>query len=204
MPNASSDRHKEAEVHLAKKDPVMRELIRRYGPCVITPHTRYFSSLCSAIISQQLSVKVAARIEERFNALFRAKNPTPQQVLNQPLSELRSVGLSERKAQYMQSLAEHFVDGRINTRRLQRLSDAEVIEALTEVHGIGKWTAEMFLIFTLGRPDVFSVGDYGLRTASAKLYNLATPAEIEAHATRWSPYRSVASWYLWRSLENYE
>ncbi len=192
----------DAERFLSKNDKIMAQLIKQYGPCSLTAHTKYFDSLCSAIISQQLSVKVAATIEKRFRMLFTKSSPTPHELLSLSIAELRTVGLSAQKATYMHSLAQHFDDGHINTRLLKKMSDEDIITALTHIHGIGKWTAEMFLIFTMGRPDVFSVGDYGLRTAVSRLYGQNTPKEINSFAERWSPFRSTASWYLWRSLDN--
>jgi DNA-3-methyladenine glycosylase II len=194
--------HTAAETYLSKKDKHLKKLIAKHGPCKIKPHSKYFVSLCDAIISQQLSVKASATIERRFHELFSKGQATPKETIQYSAEQLRSVGVSNQKAKYLISLAEHFLDGTINPLQLKRLSDEEIIAALTAVKGIGKWTAEMFLIFTLGRPDVFSVGDLGLRNAVKKLYNIHTHNEIEEFAERWKPHRSVASWYLWRSLEN--
>ncbi len=194
--------HTEAEKYLRKRDPILASLIKKHGPCTIVPSTNYFGSLCSAIISQQLSVKVAATIEKRFLMLFDKSKPKAEETLALNIAELRSVGLSEQKAKYMHSLAEHFAEARIKPRSFRSMSDEQIIEALCAVHGVGRWTAEMFLMFTLARPDVFSFGDYGLRTAMGKLYSLETKTQILEKAQEWAPYRSVASWYLWRSLEN--
>ena len=194
--------HSIAETYLAKKDKHLKKLIAKHGHCKIKPHTKYFVTLCDAIISQQLSVKASATIESRFHALFGKGSATPEETIKFSTEELRAVGVSNQKAKYLISLAEHFLDGTINPHKLKRLSDEEVIAALTTVKGIGKWTAEMFLIFSLGRPDIFSVGDLGLRNAVKNIYGIEKYDEIERHAERWKPHRSVASWYLWRSLEN--
>ncbi len=194
--------YQQAEKTLSRLDPVLAAVIKRYGPCTLKPNKRYFASLCSAIISQQLSVKVAATIEKRFRALLGGAEPQPEMIPLLDDEVLRSAGLSFQKIKYLRSLAEHFDNGHINPRRFRSMSDEQIVELLTEVHGIGRWTAEMFLIFSLGRPDVFSVGDYGLRKAVTLLYGHESHEAILRHSENWKPHRSIASWYLWRSLDN--
>ena len=160
----------------------------------------YFVALCRSIISQQLASKAAATIYARFRDLFpRGKNPDAATLLNLREPELRACGLSRQKTRYLRALAEEFHDGKLGGVRFSRLSDEEVVQLLTELPGIGVWTAEMFLIFALGRLDIFSVGDLALRTGVQRVAGkVLTAAEIEKVANGWSPYRSVASLYLWK------
>jgi DNA-3-methyladenine glycosylase II len=190
--------------HLAKADPALGAIVRRVGPCGLAPRRDYFVLLCKAIFNQQLSVKVAAVLFARFRDQFPQKRPTPPLVLKflgggpEPV---RRVGLSRQKAAYLRDLAQHFVDGRIPTRKLSRMEDEAVVEALVAVNGIGRWTAEMFLMFVLNRPDVLPVDDLGLREGVREIYRLAerpTPSEVTALAEPWRPYRSIATWYVWR------
>jgi DNA-3-methyladenine glycosylase II len=198
--------------YLSRADPVIAGLIEQVGPCLIRPRRDYFPTLCRAIFSQQISTKIAAILYERFCALFPGKRPTPAAVLAAFLggtaeSAVRACGLSRQKKLYLIDLARHFADGRIPTRRLPRMNDDQVIEALTAVHGIGRWTAEMFLMFVLNRPDVLPVDDFGLRQAVKLFYRLReTPdaARTRRIGKNWSPWRSVATWYLWRGLERYQ
>ncbi len=200
-----------AERTLARRDPILRELIRRHGGCTIRPHARYFETLVSAIVSQQLSTRAAETIFNRLRALFNPDHPrrapVPANILATPDETLRGVGLSFQKIGYLRDLATRVERRELRLNRLPELTDEEVVAALTSVKGIGVWTAQMFLIFSLGRLDVFPVGDLGVRKAIQNCYGLdALPvaAEMEAVAVtrRWAPWRSVASWYLWRSLEN--
>ena len=191
--------------HLRKVDPVMRRVIDRVGPCTLHPRRDYFVVLCKAIFTQQISTAVATILFGRFRDLFPARRPTPQRVAevlgNGDADVLRKCGLSRQKAAYLQDLSRHFIDGRIPTRRLGRMSDEAVIESLVEVKGIGRWTAEMFLIFTLNRPDVLPVDDLGLREGARDLYGLPErpgAKQLTDLGERWRPYRSVATWYVWR------
>ncbi len=191
--------------HIRKSDPVMGRVIERVGPCTLHPRRDYFVVLCKAIFTQQISTAVATVLFGRFRDLFPARRPTPARVLaaleGSDPELLRRCGLSRQKAAYLQDLSRHFVDGRIPTRRLGRMDDEAVIDALVEVKGIGRWTAEMFLIFTLNRPDVLPVDDLGLREGVRAVYGLTerpgagTVTEI---AERWRPWRTIATWYLWR------
>lgn len=165
----------------------------------------YFVALSQAIVSQQLAVKAAATIFARFRRLFPRSRPTPEALLKLSLEALRGAGLSGQKSSYLRDLAHHFSTGEIPARRITRMTDEEVIAALTRVKGVGVWTAEMFLIFVLNRPDVWPVDDLGVRKAAQRLFGL--PALPDAKtlnrlAEPWRPYRTVAAWYLWRSLEN--
>lgn len=128
--------------------------------------------------------------------------PTPQQILNMPDETMRAAGISFQKISYIKSVADAFISDLIDVQKIQRMSDEEVITALTQIRGVGKWTAEMILIFTLGRPDIFSVDDLGIRNAITKLYGITDKKEMTKLAENWKPYRSTACWYLWRSLEN--
>lgn len=199
---------KRAERMLARRDPAMRLLIRKYGQCGISPHTRYFETLVESVISQQLSTKAAATIYRRFKELYApARFPRPAQIAATPDEQLRGVGISMQKVSYIKDLATKAEDGALKLSRLSRLPDQEAIDMLTQVKGIGVWTAHMFLIFSLGRLDILPVGDLGIRKAIQLTYGLqAMPEapEMERLAVErgWAPYRSVASWYLWCRLDN--
>nr|MBI3613982.1 DNA-3-methyladenine glycosylase 2 family protein [Nitrospirota bacterium] len=195
--------HVAASRHLAKADPILGRIIARVGPCQLRPSPRYFITLCDSIISQQLSGRVAEVIFERFACLYPCRRPTPRAVAGTPMARLRSVGLSAQKAAYLKDLAKGFLDGRIRTGGLKRQSNEEIVDALVSVHGIGRWTAEMFLIFSLNRLDVLPVDDLGIRKAVQRWYGFKTlPAArtIRRVGRPWHPYETIASWYLWRSL----
>jgi DNA-3-methyladenine glycosylase II len=192
---------------LMRRDPVMRELIRQHGACGLADnqHTDPYKALVHSIMSQQLSTKAAATIARRFNELFGGTFPTPQQVLAMPEEKLRSVGLSGMKVSFVRDLARRIDDGSLRLDALDAMTDEEVIDALTEVKGIGRWTAEMFLMFRLHRPDVLPVGDLGIVNAIKKQYRLRkvpTPERMIQLGESWRPYRSIACWYLWASLDN--
>jgi DNA-3-methyladenine glycosylase II len=165
----------------------------------------HFRSLVVAIVNQQLSGKAADTILKRFVALFPGgKFPTPEQVLKMPVAKMRKAGLSRMKVNFLKDLSRKVLDGTVDFKKMPRWTDEEVIAHLTQVKGIGRWTAEMFLMFSLGRDDVFSYGDLGLRNAMQKLYGLKkhpTPAQAEKIAAQWRPYRTLASRYLWASLD---
>jgi DNA-3-methyladenine glycosylase II len=185
---------------------VLRDLIRRHGACGLadSQHADPFVALVHAIISQQLSTKAAATIAARFDALHGGV-PTPDRVAATPDDTLRGVGLSGQKLAYIRDLCRRVADGSLPLHTLDRMTDAEVVEALTEVKGVGRWTAEMFLMFRLHRPDVLPVGDLGIVKAVQKAYRLRsqpTPDRLVRLGESWRPYRSVACWYLWASLDN--
>ena len=185
-------------------DPILNKLATIYPPPTFEDRSEFlFERLTDAIISQQLSVKAADTIFERFKKLFHSQNfPTPKQVLRLQEEKIRSAGISYAKISYIKSIAHAFNDGLINIQELKQMNDEEVIKNLTKLKGVGKWTAEMILIFTLQRPDVFSLGDLGLRRSIEKLYNISDVKKVEKLSQTWKPYRSTACWYLWRSLEN--
>ena len=193
-----------AERHLSQVDPQLAAVIRRVGPCTLSPRRDYFVALCKAIFSQQLSTVVAAVLFKRFCKLFPGGRPTPALVLEalqRDPQTLRNCGLSRQKTAYLKDLAEHFVSNRIPTRKLGKMEDQAVIDALVAVNGVGRWTAEMFLIFVLNRPDVLPVDDLGLRVGAGELRGLKarpTPKEVIALGEIWRPYRSIATWYIWR------
>jgi DNA-3-methyladenine glycosylase II len=191
---------------LARRDPVLRDLMRQYGDCGMADrqHTDPFKALVHAIISQQLSTKAASTIARRFAELF-GGFPGPAQVASMPDARLRSVGLSGQKISYLRDLCSRIEDRSLPLSALDSMADEDVIEALTQVKGIGRWTAEMFLMFRLHRPDVLPLGDLGIVKAVQKAYRLRkvpTPDRLERIGESWRPYRSVACWYLWASLDN--
>jgi DNA-3-methyladenine glycosylase II len=191
---------------LARRDPILRELMRAHGPCGLSArqHADPFKALTRAIVGQQLSAKAAATIFSRFEALFDTF-PTPAQVLAVSDDRLRGVGLSTQKLGYLRDLCRRIVEGELPLDVFDRLDDEAVIERLTQVKGIGRWTAEMFLIFRLQRPDVLPVGDLGIVRAVQRAYKLRkapSPDRLTRIGEAWRPYRSVACWYLWASLNN--
>ena len=195
-----------ALTHLTAVDPVMARLISERGPLQLTPTDEYFFTLLDAIASQQLSSKAAATIVSRIRALLpEGEPPAPDAVLALPDEALRSAGLSWKKVSYVKDLAQRVHSGELDLGHISQMDDEEIIKALVAVKGIGRWTAEMFLIFSLARPDVLAVDDYGLQVAMKRLYNLddlPKPAAMREIAEPWLPYRSYASLYLWRSLDN--
>lgn len=191
---------------LARRDPVLRDLMRRYGPCGLanSQHADPFRALIRAIISQQLSTHAAATIARRFDALY-AGMPTPTAVATTTDAQLRGVGLSPQKIRYIRDLCARIEEGSLPLSAIEAMTDEEVIAVLTQVKGIGRWTAEMFLMFRLHRPDVLPVGDLGIVKAVKRAYRLRTlpsPTRLTRLGEAWRPYRSVACWYLWASLEN--
>jgi DNA-3-methyladenine glycosylase II len=191
---------------LSRRDPVLRELMRMHGPCGLAArqHANPFKALVRAIVGQQLSAKAAATIFSRFEALFDTF-PTPAQVLAVSDDRLRAVGLSAQKLAYLRDLCRRIEQGQLPLDVLDHLDDEAVIERLTSVKGVGRWTAEMFLIFRLQRPDVLPLNDLGIIKAVQRAYKLRKAPSAD-RLTRigeaWRPYRSVACWYLWASLNN--
>jgi DNA-3-methyladenine glycosylase II len=189
--------------HLKKCDPVLCAIIESVGAYRIEYGPPEFHSLAEAIIYQQLHGKAAVTIFNRFTAL--AGEPlTPQGILKLTDEQLRSVGLSKQKSTYVKDLAAKTASGLLDFSKLHEIPDDEVIKHLTQVKGIGVWTAQMFLMFSLKRPDVLPTGDYGVQAAMKKHYRkrkMPTPKDMEKIARAWAPYRSVACWYLWRSLD---
>jgi DNA-3-methyladenine glycosylase II len=199
--------HKHKLAHLSKSDPVLRKVIKKIKLRNRARRDDYFESLVVAIVNQQLSGKAAATILKRFVALFPGRGkkfPTPKQVLKMPVPKMRKAGLSKMKVSFLKDLSKKFLDGTVDVKKIDTWSDEEVIEHLTAVKGIGRWTAEMFLMFSLARDDVFSYGDLGLRNAIQRLYGLRknpSPAQAEKISSKWKPYRTLASLYLWASVD---
>ncbi len=197
-----------AERLLARRDKRLGAFIKRYGACRIRPHTRYFHTLVNSIISQQLSTKAADTIHKRFLALYApTRSPKPEQILATPDDDLRATGISFSKISYIKDIAAKTEDGTLRFNRMSKMTDDEIIEMLTTVKGIGVWTEHMFLMFSLFRMDVLPVGDLGIRNSFHRHYGFSSapsPAQMEAIAEEnsWRPYRSIASWYLWRALED--
>jgi 3-methyladenine DNA glycosylase/8-oxoguanine DNA glycosylase len=197
---------KAACAHVARRDRTLARMMREVGPCrfEITAHQSPYQALFESIVYQQLSGQAAATIYARVCKLFGSRRcPSPAKIADAPLEMLRSAGLSRTKAEAVQDLAFHALEGDVPTRaRAEKMADDEIVERLTAVRGVGRWTVEMFLIFSLGRPDVLPVDDYGVKKGYAQTFGrrvLPKPKELAAHGERWRPYRTVASWYLWRA-----
>jgi len=190
-----------------KKDPKLAKIIELVGEYQIRTSRNYYESLVEAIITQQLAGSAAKAISNRFRSLYGKSFPKPIDVINTSDSKLRKTGLSRRKIEYIKELSKAIKVKKLKMRSLSKLSDEEIVEQLTQIKGIGRWTADMFLIFSLGRMDVLPVGDLGLRkgvqllNSSSKLPNAA---EIKELAEKWRPYRTVATWYLWKSLKTFD
>ena len=198
---------KEAEEYLADADKKLAPIITASGPCRISPHTDHYGELVSNIVGQQLSTKAAYSIWQRVLGLFDGKMPTPEQLIKIDDQKLRDVGLSWAKVRYVKDLATHIIDGRLDINHIATMPNEQLIEQLTAVKGIGEWSAHMFMMFGLGRLDILPVGDLGIRKAVQSLYGLKelpSPERIIpiANENNWPPYESVASWYLWQSLDN--
>lgn len=193
-----------AQRHLQQADPVMARIIEQVGPLRITRRPARFEALARAIIFQQLAGRAAQTIFDRFVAIVGGGSfPTPEQVIAATDETMRSAGLSRGKLSYLRDLAAHVRDDMLNFRRFPRMDDEAIIAELTRVRGIGRWTAEMFLMFNLCRPDVLAVDDLGLRNAATKAYGAAAAIgaqELRELGERWRPYRSAAAWYLWQSM----
>jgi len=193
-----------AHRHLAR-DPVMRRLIRRHGPCALAPDRQSpYESLSRAVAHQQLNGRAARTILSRFVALFGdGRFPKPADVVAARAATLRRAGFSRAKVRSLKDIARHALDGTVPTRRAAgRLGDEEIVERLVAIRGVGRWTVEMLLIFTLGRADVLPVDDFGVREGYRVAYGKRvrpTPRALRVYGERWKPYRSVAAWYLWRA-----
>jgi DNA-3-methyladenine glycosylase II len=194
---------RDAVRHLKQSDPVLCAIIDRVGPCRMEFGPPEFHSLAEAIIYQQLNGKAAVTIFKRF-AESAGTPLTPSGILKLTDAQMRSVGLSKQKSSYLKDMAERAARGDLDFTRLADMTDDAVIEHLTQVKGVGVWTAHMFLMFTLRRPNVLPTGDFGIRMAMKKHYRkrkLPNPAQMEKIAKCWEPYRSVACWYLWKSMD---
>jgi DNA-3-methyladenine glycosylase II len=189
---------------LSRRDPRLRGVIRAAGPCTMAPRGDPYRELLRSILYQQLAGSAARAIERRFLGPYRGRYPKPATLLAARDRALRAAGLSRQKIAAFRAVAEAFDSRLLENRKLRRMDDEAVVEAVTQVRGIGTWTAHMLLMFTLGRPDVLPVGDYGVRKGAMLLYELdelPKPKDLEALAEPWRPYRSVASWYLWRAAD---
>ena len=196
---------RKAILHLKKADPVMRAIIQRVGAYKIEHREPSFETLVRSIVYQQLSGRVASVILGRLIAMLPGGKVTPETILKLTPARMRKAGLSKQKTAYIRDLARKTNKGHVKFETLAELTDVEVIEHLTQVKGIGVWTAHMFLIFALRRPDVLATGDLGVRIAIRKAYQLEElplPKQVEELAASWRPYASVAVWYLWRSLDS--
>jgi DNA-3-methyladenine glycosylase II len=200
----------EAVEHLRGSDDTLKAIIDERGPLDLDTRQRGrpedpYGALLRSIVGQQLSTKAARSIYNRLVELFGGKTPSPQELLDADPETVRAVGLSNAKVRYVRSLAEHVLSGELELDKLDALGDEEVEREVTAVKGLGQWTAHMFLIFHLGRPDVLPVGDLGVRRAVERAYGLEelpSAEELERLGERWAPYRSLASLYLWESLDN--
>jgi DNA-3-methyladenine glycosylase II len=197
---------KRAEALLREADPVLGRLIDRHGPYAPRPGTDPYSSLVRAILYQQLAGAAARAIDRKWRALYSAdgRTPTPAEILGTSDEQFRSAGVSRQKAAYLRDLAQHVADERLDFVAIGRLPDDEVVARLTDVHGIGEWTAHMFLMFELGRPDVLPAGDLGVRKGMQVVYSLEampTPSRARDIGAAWAPFRSLGSWYMWRAVE---
>ncbi len=202
-----SQKLREAETELSKRDKKLAPVIKSSGPCRLKPHTDHYGELVGSIVGQQLSAAAAGTIWRRVLGLFGGKMPTPEQLIKVKDQKLRDVGLSWAKVGYVKDLAQHILDGRLDLNHIATMPNERVIEQLTAVKGIGEWSAHMFMMFGLGRLDILPVGDLGIRKAIQRLYGLKSLPDQAAIVTianknSWHPYESVASWYLWQSLDN--
>lgn len=193
--------------HLSK-DKKLKRLIDAQPSFDLEKRNKVYLRLCSSILSQQLSTTVAKVLYKRFLALYEVKEPTAKQILATPAETFRSIGFSNAKASYVHNVCSFFIENKITDNQLHKMNDEEVIELLTQIKGVGKWTAEMILMFTLGREDVFALDDLGLKQGVIKLYNLKETDKkllykrIETISLKWSPYRTYASRYLWDWKDN--
>ncbi len=198
--------HKEATKFL-KRDPKLAKIIKQVGDYNVKITKNRYQSLVEAIIAQQLSGAAAGAILKKFKKLYKSKFPKPIEVIKTPDSKLRSAGLSKMKISYIKDLSKKIKTNQLNMRIISTKSDEYVVDQLTNVKGIGRWTAEMFLIFSLGRLDVLPVGDLGLKKGIQLMHSfneLPNEKEIERLAESWRPYRTVATWYLWKSLQKFD
>ena len=195
--------------HLTRVDPVFAEVIRRVGPCRFETHPEgsHFDAVARSIVYQQLSGKAAATIHGRVLDLYGGRAPTPLELAETPDERLRGAGLSRQKLTYLKDLGARVAAGSLPIETLHDLPDDQVVESLVQVKGIGRWTAQMFLMFRLGRPDVLPDLDLGIQKGIQKAYRLRKlppPARVLSIGAKWAPYRTIASWYLWRVLETDE
>jgi len=188
--------------HLSK-DKLLAKIIDKKNPLSLSTKKNIYLSLCFSIMSQQLSTKVAAIIHERFLALYKNKKPSLQQITSTPFSVLKSIGLSDSKTNYLLNVCDYFIANKLTDSKLHKMSDENITEMLTQIKGVGRWTSEMVLMFSMGREDVFAVDDLGIQQQMCKLYNIDMASKKEMKlkmqqvAENWKPYRTYACRYLW-------
>lgn len=193
--------------HLSK-DKKLAKLIAQQGPFRLKSHKNICLKLCSSIMSQQLSTKVADILYRRLLEIYGGNEPTPEQIVATPFETLRAIGMSNAKTQYVLNVAQFAIDHKLDDRKLKTMSDEEIIALLTQIKGVGRWTVEMLLMFTLGREDVFAVDDYGIQTAMKKVYQLKDDnkkvfrEQMLKISLKWSPYRTYACLHLWHWKDN--
>jgi DNA-3-methyladenine glycosylase II len=195
---------RKAERHLAAADPVLAKLIDTHGRCALKAQPDLFKAMVFTVISQQLATKAARAISGRLVKQFTMRGLTPRRILKATDAQLRGCGLSSGKVKTLRAVAAAFAKKHVNPKTIHLLSDDDVAETLLPIHGIGPWSVHMILMFVLCRPDVLPVGDFGIRVAARNLYGLPEPADAETLiriAEPWRPYRTIASWYLWRSID---
>ena len=198
---------KQVAVKFLKKDRQLRKIINQVGDYKIKIIRNYYQSLVESIITQQLSGSAASSIITKFKKNYQTRFPKPPDVINTHYWKLKKTGLSKMKIRYIKELSKKIENGELKLKTISKLEDEEIITELTRIKGIGRWTAEMFLIFSLEREDVLPVGDLGLKKGIQRLFSLPEiPKEekIEEIAEKWRPYRTVATWYIWKSLKNFE
>lgn len=204
MRNAKPSRYHEAETHLSKVDQKLNKLIARIGPCTLKPNPDVFGTLARSIIGQQISTKAAESITKRVSALCGEAGLQPQPLADATDEQIRGAGISQGKLLSLRSLCTFFLERPTLPRELKKMSDEEVIATLLPIRGVGPWTAQMFLMFSLGRMDVLPVADLGFRAGVQDLYGLAelpSAADLHTRAEPWRPFRSIATWYMWRSRD---
>lgn len=195
-------------LHHLSKDRKLKKLIESHGEIPLRKYNKVYLRLCASIMSQQLSVKVARVIHQRFLDLYKGRDPKPEEVLKTPFEKLRGIGLSNAKVNYVQNVCRFFMEEKISDKKLHQMENEAVIEYLTQIKGVGRWTVEMILMFTLGREDVFAVDDLGIQNAMISLYKLDNSdkkklkQDLLRISAKWSPYRTYACMYLWRHKDN--
>ena len=188
------------------KDKKLKKIISNVGECRIRTISNPFEALVEAIITQQISDSAGKVISFKFKNLFGKKYPTPNDVVKLSVNEIKSVGLSRMKAEYIIGISHMVIDKKLDFKIFKKMSNDEIISELTKIRGIGRWTAEMYLIFALGRKDVFPLGDLGLINGIKKLYDLENPTteQILKITNNWIPYRTIGTWYIWRGVKNFQ
>ncbi len=188
------------------KDAKMKKIIKLVGPCTIRTIPDPFEAIVDGIITQQISDGAGKTISARFRGLFGDKFPKPSQVVKFTNSKLKTAGLSKMKTEYILDISKRVLDGSLDFKRFKKMTDEDVISELVQIRGIGRWTAEMYLIFGLGRLDILPMGDLGLINGIKKLYSLEGPSQerIIKITNRWSPYRTIGTWYIWRGVKNFQ